>query len=402
MDIRILPGPLSGAIAAIPSKSAAHRALICAALAEGETRIYCPALSKDIEATAACLSALGAGIDYREGSFFVSPIGTLRQGALLNCGESGSTLRFLLPVVCALGCEARIKMEGRLPQRPLSPLWEELERHGALLSRPEEDIIAVSGRLRPGEYRIRADVSSQFISGLLFALPLLEGDSSLELEGSIESIGYIHMTQRVLRLFALEPDFDGRCWKIGKDAAFRSPGELSVEGDWSNAAFWLAASALSGGGIEVSGLDASSAQGDRAVIEAIARIRAGDAVIDAKDIPDLVPILAVVAAGSVGRTEFINAGRLRIKESDRIASVCRMIRALGGRCTELAEGLTVEGCGSLLGGVVDGENDHRIVMSAAVAAIVCKEPVTILGAGAAAKSYPRFFDDYRTLGGRTL
>ena len=402
MDITILPGPLSGSVAAIPSKSAAHRALICAALAEGETKIYCPALSKDIEATADCLRALGAGIDYREGSFFVSPIGTVRQGAILNCGESGSTLRFLLPVVCALGCEAKIRMEGRLPQRPLSPLWEELERRGARLFRPEEDVITVSGRLRPGEYRIRADVSSQFISGLLFALPMLDGTSSLELEGSIESIGYIRMTERVQRLFSLQLPFADRRYSIASSAAYRSPGELSVEGDWSNAAFWLAASELSGGSVHVEGLDDSSAQGDKAVIEAIARIRAGGAVIDAKDIPDLVPILAVAAAGSVGRTEFINAGRLRIKESDRIASVCRMLRALGGSCTELAEGLIVEGSGSLRGGQVDGENDHRIVMSAAVAAIICSGPVTILGAKAAAKSYPGFFDDYRMLGGKTL
>lgn len=402
MDITILPGSLSGSIAAIPSKSAAHRALICAALAKGDTEIYCPALSKDIEATADCLRALGAHIDYREGRFHVRPIEKVPRKATLSCGESGSTLRFLLPVVCALGCEAEIGMEGRLPQRPLSPLWEELERHGALLRRPAADVIALSGKLSAGEYRIRADVSSQFISGLLFALPLLEGDSSLELEGRIESIGYINMTERVQRLFGLELPFDGRRYEIARCTVYRSPGSIDVEGDWSNAAFWLAASELSGGGIEVTGLDESSAQGDRAVMEAISAIRSGDAVIDAKDIPDLVPVLAVVAAGSKGRSEFINAGRLRIKESDRIASVCRMIRALGGQCTELAEGLIVEGSGSLCGGRVDGENDHRIVMSAAVAATICKEPVTILGAQAAAKSYPRFFDDYRMLGGKTL
>ena len=402
MDISILPGPLSGRIAAIPSKSAAHRALICAALAKGETDIYCPALSKDIEATADCLRALGAKIDYREGSFHVRPIEKPRPMADLNCGESGSTLRCLLPVVCALGCGARIKMEGRLPQRPLSPLWEELERHGAVLSKPEDDIISVSGKLMSGEYRIRADISSQFISGLLFALPMLEGESRLELEGNIESIGYIHMTERVQRLFGLELPLEGRAYRIPSSAAYRSPGSIAVEGDWSNAAFWLTASMLSGGGIEVTGLDETSAQGDRAVMDALAKIRAGGAVIDAKDIPDLVPVLAVAAAGSVGRTEFINAGRLRIKESDRIASVCRMIKALGGECTELPEGLIVEGCGSLRGGTVDGENDHRIVMSAAVAAIICKEPVTIVGAQASAKSYPGFFDDYRMLGGKTL
>lgn len=401
MDITILPTPLSGSIAAIPSKSAAHRALICAALSKTETEIFCPSLSKDIEATADCLRALGAEIDYLEGSFHVRPIDALNKMATLPCGESGSTLRFLLPVVCALGGGARLKMEGRLPQRPLSPLWEELIAHGAKLSHESEDTILVSGGLEGGSYKIRADVSSQFISGLLFALPLLEEDSSIELVGNIESIGYINMTQKVQSLFGLHIPFDGRRFEIEANSAYRSPGSIAVEGDWSNAAFWLAAGELSGG-IDVTGLDESSAQGDRAVIEAIRAIRSGDAVIDAKDIPDLVPILSVVAAAAKGRTEFINAGRLRIKESDRIASVCRMIRAMGGECQELSEGLIVEGSGRLRGGTVDGENDHRIVMSAAVAAIICDNPVTILGAEASAKSYPAFFEDYRKLGGKTL
>ena len=402
MDITICPAPLSGSIAAIPSKSAAHRALICAALAKGETEIFCPSLSRDIEATAACLSALGAEIEYENGSFQVRPIEKLRRDAYMNCGESGSTLRFLLPVVCALGGGARIKMEGRLPQRPLSPLWEELIAHGAELSHESGDTILAGGRLESGSYKIRADISSQFISGLLFALPLLEGESSIELEGSIESIGYINMTRKVQQLFALDIGFENRIFSIGADSVCRSPGRIAVEGDWSNAAFWLAAGALSGTGLSVTGLDENSAQGDRAVIDSIARIRSGGAVIDAKDIPDLVPILAVTAASVKGRTEFVNAGRLRIKESDRIASVCRMIRALGGECEELAEGLAVEGRGRLRGGTVDGENDHRIVMSAAVAAIICDAPVTILGAQASAKSYPAFFEDYRKLGGKIL
>lgn len=402
MQITILPGPLSGSIAAIPSKSAAHRALICAALAKGDTRIYCPAVSKDIQATADCLAALGASIEYSEGCFLVSPIGKVRENALLDCGESGSTLRFLLPVVCALGGSARIKMHGRLPQRPLSPLWEELEAHGARLSRAEGDTILVSGALESGKYRIRADISSQFISGLLFALPVLAGESSIELLGDIESAGYIEMTTGVMDNFGLRVALRERSFHIPAGSCFLSPGHVRVEGDWSNAAFWLAAGELSGGGISVGGLEENSSQGDRAVIDAIARIRCGDAVIDAKDIPDLVPVLSVVAAGSEGVTEFINAGRLRIKESDRIASVCRMLRALGGQCTELPQGLVVQGSGRLRGGTVDGENDHRIVMSAAVAAVICDEPVTVLGSEAAGKSYPNFFNDYIALGGKIL
>lgn len=399
MLIRIEPAKLHGSIKAIPSKSAAHRLLICAALADKETSISCPALSKDIEATAQCLAALGAGIEYNEGVFYVRPIDKVNENALLDCGESGSTLRFLLPVVCALGGGARIKMHGRLPQRPLSPLWEELERHGAELSRPENDVISVSGRLEAGDYRIRADISSQYISGLLFALPVLERESSLCLEGNIESAGYIDMTRQAQKAFGLDLPFDGRDFTVPAEANYTSPGTADVEGDWSNAAFWLAADALSGGSLEVTGLRADSLQGDKAVVALIESIRAGNAVVDVKDVPDLVPVLSVMAAVSPGKTEFINGARLRIKESDRISSVCRMLRALGARCEEKAEGLVVTG-GRLSGGTVDSENDHRIVMSAAVAAIACEGPVTILGAEAADKSYPAFFEDYKKLGGK--
>ena len=401
MKISIEPRPLKGEIDAIPSKSAAHRLLICAALADRETLIYCPVLSKDIEATAACLCALGADIKYRDGSFHVRPIEKVNTNASLDCGESGSTLRFLLPVVCALGGGASIKMHGRLPQRPLSPLWEELEAKGAKLSRPEEDIISVSGKISAGDYSIRADISSQYVSGLLFALPLLEGDSSLELSGNIESIGYIDMTCQAQREFGLDCGFDGRTFKIPARVGYTSPGTANVEGDWSNAAFWLAADALSGGGLKINGLRHDSLQGDSAVVELIDEIRRGNAIVDVSNVPDLVPVLSVVAAVSPGKTEFIKAGRLRIKESDRISSVCRMLRALGAECEELAEGLIVHG-GKLCSGSVDGENDHRIVMSAAVAAIACTKPVTIIGAEAVEKSYPTFFEDYKKLGGKIL
>jgi len=398
MNITIKPAALSGSIQAIPSKSAAHRLLICAALAEGETKILCPALSKDIEATASCLAALGADIAYSGGTFTVRPIEKVKENAVLDCGESGSTLRFLLPVVCALGGTAKIKMHGRLPQRPLSPLWEELCAHGAVLLRPEEDVIAVSGRLSPGDYSIRADISSQYVSGFLFALPMIKGESSLELRGNIESAAYIRMTSQAQEIFSLSLPLEGRHYKITAEAKYISPGTAQVEGDWSNAAFWLAANELSGGSIELFGLREDSVQGDKEAVNIIQNILSGSTVVDVKDVPDLVPILSVVAAVSPGTTEFINGGRLRIKESDRITSVCNMLRALGADCEEKPEGLIVRG-GKLRGGTVDGENDHRIVMSAAVAAIACSVPVTIIGAEAAAKSYPAFFEDYKKLGG---
>ena len=402
MQIRISPAPLSGTIKAIPSKSAAHRLLICAALGSGSVELGCRSLSKDIIATADCLKALGAEIEYKDGIFHVQPLKASDEIAFMDCGESGSTLRFLLPVVCALGREARIKMHGRLPERPLSPLWEELIAHGCELWYPEKDVLAVKGKLKGGSFRIRADVSSQFISGLLFALPLLNEDSSIELIGNIESAGYIDLTREAQKKFGFDAGFDGRIFTVPATAGYVSPSVAEVEGDWSNAAFWLVANELSSGELKISGLDENSAQGDKAVVQAIEAIKGGNAVIDVRDIPDLLPVLAVLAAVSPGRTEFINAGRLRIKESDRLKAVRNMLETLGGSCTELEDGLIIQGCKGLKGGSVDSANDHRIAMSAAVAAIACDEAVTVIGAEAVEKSYPLFWKDYETLGGQLI
>ena len=401
MRVTITPGPLRGSLRAIPSKSQAHRLLICAALADRPTVLDCSALNQDIAATAACLNALGAGVEYRCGQFRVTPIRRPVSGAELDCGESGSTLRFLLPVVCALGAEGRFLLRGRLPERPLSPLWEELEQHGAVLGRPARDAVSFSGQLRSGEYRIPGDISSQYVSGLLFALPLLEGESTLIPVNRLESAGYIEMTKRAQALFGLRWSGDraGETWRLLSDRQYRSPGTAEVEGDWSGAAFWLAADALSDGEITVTGLDPDSAQGDRAAAELIPRIRRGGAVIDLSGVPDLAPPLAAVAAATPGETRFVNAGRLRLKESDRLQSVCAMVNALGGEAKEEPEALIVRGKDCLRGGTVDSCRDHRIAMAAAVAAIRCREPVRILGAEAVEKSYPAFWEDYRRLGG---
>lgn len=402
MDIIIKPSNLHGEIKAIPSKSMAHRLLVLAALADRATDISCPELSRDIEATVSCLRAMGAGIEHINGVFHVEPIKSVTANAQLDCGESGSTLRFLLPVVCALGGGAEIRMQGRLPQRPLSPLLDVLAAHGAEFSRDEDDVLHVSGKLSSGEYSIRADITSQFVSGLLFALPLLEGESSLELTGSVESAGYIDMTRQAQKAFGVEFAAEGKCYTIPANVRYISPGEAIVEGDWSNSAFWFAADCLSKGEIKVTGLDEASLQGDKAVIELIELIRQGSCKIDVKNIPDLVPVLSVVAAVGKGKTEFTNAGRLRTKESDRLAAIRRMLISLGAECVEKEEGLIVYGQPKLRGGVVGGENDHRIVMSAAVAAIVCESPVRISSAEAVEKSYPGFFEDYRKLGGEIL
>ena len=382
MDLTITPGKLSGSITAIPSKSQAHRLLICAAFSDGPTELICPATNRDIEATCDCLKALGANITRTDTSYLVEPMKIPPEKATLNCCESGSTLRFMLPIVGALGVEATFHMEGRLPQRPLSPLWEEMERMGCTLTRPTENTIRCQGQLKAGNYSISGSVSSQFITGLLFALSLIEGETHLEVTGKIESQPYITMTEKAMALF---------------DAPrYHSPGKVLVEGDWSNGAFFLGAKAL-GNPLEVSNLNPDSPQGDRVVFELLPRLEE-NITIDASDIPDLVPILSIVAGAKKGAT-FTNIQRLRIKESDRVASTIAMIEALGGKAQSTEDTLTVYGTG-YRGGTVDSVNDHRIAMSAAIASTVCTEPVTILGAEAVKKSYPHFWEEFSRLGGK--
>jgi len=382
---------ISGTIAAIPSKSAAHRLYICAALAESPTEITCQGTSKDIEATKACLAAMQNG------------------DSLLPCGESGSTLRFLLPVAAALGLEVDFNMEGRLPDRPLAPLDAQLEAHGVKLSRPRHELLHVSGKLEPGDFVLPGNVSSQYISGLLFALPLLEGTSTLTITGKIESAPYIAMTLDALSQFGVRPKLENNVYTISP-TPYRSPGAAVVEGDWSNAAFWLCAGALSGP-VTVTGLKPDSLQGDQAIFTLLSQFGAkteqhGDAYtvspgtlhaidIDAAAIPDLVPVLSIIAAAAEGTTRIYNAGRLRIKESDRIKTVCAMLTNLGADAEETADGLLIHGGKSLTGGTVDSANDHRIAMSAAIAGILCD--VTVERAEAVSKSYPKFWEDFEKM-----
>lgn len=392
MDICITPKKLYGNINAIPSKSQAHRMLICAAFSDQPTTLICPETNRDIEATANCLTALGAGITWLSNGYRVKPIEEVPFRASLPCQDSGSTLRFLLPIAGALGVDTVFQMTGRLPQRPLTPLWEEMERMGCTLTRPTADTIRCTGRLRSGEYAINGTVSSQFITGLLFALSLLPGQSRLQVLGKLESAPYVSMTLAAMERFGISCNdycFPG-------NGRFHSPGTVTVEGDWSNAAFFLAAQAL-GSPIQVGNLNPDSPQGDRACARLLPELK-DKLTISAADIPDLVPILAVTAAANQGAV-FTDIGRLRLKESDRVASVMDMLRALGGQAEANDTTLTVYGTG-LHGGTVDSRNDHRIAMSAAIAATVCDSPVTILGAQCVEKSYPKFFTDYTSLGGQ--
>ena len=382
MDITITPGKLSGNVAVIPSKSQAHRYLICAALATTETTLICPDTSKDIEATAECLRALGADIQRTDGGYRILPIKNIPPKAILNCYESGSTLRFMLPIVGALGVDATFQLSGRLPQRPLSPLWEEMERMGCSLSRPTESTIHCCGKLESGDYTMDGSVSSQFITGLLFALPLIDGKANLSITGRLESKPYITMTENAIKAF----HYPGK----------PSPGTIAVEGDWSNGAFWLTATAL-GSNVTVTNLNENSVQGDKAIADILPRLHSGTPTISAADIPDLVPIMAVAAAANRGAV-FTDIARLRLKESDRVASVIAMITALGGKADATENTLTVYGA-KLTGGTVDSCNDHRIAMAAAIASTVCTKPVTISGAECVNKSYPAFWDEFNRLGG---
>ena len=379
MDITLMPRPLRGEVTVIPSKSHAHRLLICAAFADKPTHLRCDDTNRDIEATADCLRALGAEISRTESGYTVLPAREVPETAVLNCRESGSTLRFMLPIVGALGVDATFHMEGRLPKRPLSPLWEEMERMDCALSRPTETTIRCQGKLKSGKYSIDGGVSSQFITGLLFAHALMDG-CTLEITGKLESKPYVDLTKAALSLFKNR----------------RSPGYVAVEGDWSNGAFWLAANAL-GSDLTVRGLNADSLQGDRVVVDILQQLVVGTPTVSAADIPDLVPVLAVCAAAKQGAV-FTDIRRLRLKESDRVASVIAMIKNLGGRAEADENRLTVYGTG-LTGGTVDSVNDHRIAMAAAIAATVCTNPVTILGAEAVQKSYPAFWAEYTRLGG---
>lgn len=418
MKRMISPGARTGRVHIPASKSQAHRLLICAALGEETCEIVCDGVSADIAATAKCLNALGAKVERTETGFLVSPIQKVPEGCCeLLCGESGSTLRFLLPVVGALGAQAAFHREGRLPQRPLAPLDGVLTAHGMTLSE-EGDLLLCSGQLQAGNYEIAGNVSSQYISGLLMALPRLTGESTLTVTGTLESAAYIAMTEDALRLSGVEFSKNDASYAIPGGQRFRLPARTAVEGDWSNAAFFLCMGALAKGGVRVEELNLKSSQGDRGVLDVLRRFGAevtehGDAVtvrrgalhgvmIDAAPIPDLIPVLSVVASVAEGETRVENAYRLRLKESDRLKSTANLLRALGGQVEEKEDGLVITGVPALHGGAVETQNDHRLAMSAATAACAATGEITVDNDGCVAKSYPRFWEDFSSLKGEGL
>lgn len=406
MNVTITPAALRGTVTPPPSKSQAHRLIIAAALSDGFCKLSNVDLSEDIQATLRCMRTLDAD---------ASADGTIIRGAdlvdgheepapeVMDCGESGSTLRFLIPVSLALKGGGKFTGHGRLMERPQEPYFA-LFREKGIFYEQKDGVLTVRGKLTPGVYTLPGNVSSQFITGLLYALPLLEGDSEIRLTTDLESRGYVDMTLDALERFGVKAEYDGK-------RTFRVPGNqyyqhqnLAIEADWSNAAFWYGASFL-GCPVEIGGLDQASVQGDQAIARFYEQMGGkGSLELDVSQCPDLVPPLAAMAALRAGETTaIVNAGRLRIKESDRLATVTEVLNALGAQVEEYEDHLVIHGKEKLAGGVtVSGHNDHRIAMMAAIAAIRCEEPVTITGAECVKKSYPRFWEDYRRLGGELI
>lgn len=431
MDAIIRQGTLTGQIPAISSKSMAHRLLILAALAPAPTELACNTTSEDIDATVRCLEALGARVERVEGGFHVTPlpgrpdddnVPDALAGASLDCGESGSTLRFMLPVLGALGKGGALTGHGRLAQRPLSPLYEQLQAHGLTMSAQGSFPLAVGGRLQPGRFVLPGDVSSQYVTGLLLAAPLLASPTEILVSEPVQSRPYIKLTVNALKAFGVpvltsRESVGGRAVSVYTVSPTRlvSPGSCTVEGDWSNAAFWLAAGAAAPLGVTVTGLDLASSQGDRSAMAALAAFgariaRRGHAVratrdhprptsLDVSNFPDLVPPLAATAAMIPGTSALTNAGRLRLKESDRVETVSACLTAFGVPVRIEGDDIVIEGRGTLRAAEVDAANDHRIAMMAAVLASQAPGESVIHDAGCVAKSYPTFWEDFARLGG---
>lgn len=414
MDIRIMPSKLSGKLNTPPSKSAAHRAAICAALSRGASILSPIQPTADMLATISAASALGAKANLNGDTLKISGIEKAPDSAVLDCGESGSTLRFFVPVAAALGVDASFRGHGRLPERPMEDLVRVLSNNGVTITKNDGEILSCSGKLKPGVFEIGGDVSSQYITGLLFALPLLDGDSSIKLTTPLESRGYVDMTIAAQSRFGVDiaETSDGFFVKGNQEY---NPQNFEVEGDYSSAAFWLTAAAI-GGSIRLSGLDLNSKQGDRRILELLtgcgAEVKYGRSHIsvkrgllkgfdaDVSQIPDIMPILAVAATFSNGVSRLYNARRLRLKESDRLAAVTAGLRELGAGIIEKADEITVIGQDWLRGGgKVDSYGDHRIAMSMSIAAAFCRKPSVILGAECVNKSYPDFYKDFAGLGG---
>lgn len=415
-NVLINPGRLAGTVTIPPSKSMCHRAVICAGLSRGTSNIGNVIFSQDIEATLNAMDSLGVDISRGQNTINIKGNGSLEiKNDVINCNESGSTLRFLIPIAAVTGKKVEFTGQGRLIDRPLAQYYEIFEEQNIKYANENGKLpLKIEGRLSPGEYRIKGNVSSQFISGLLFALPLLEGDSKIIITTPLESKPYVELTIQMLKYFSINIENNEYKEIIIKGNQKYIAADYSVEGDFSQAAFWLAAGTL-GADVACMGLNINSLQGDKVIMNIIEQMggkiliendrvqalpsQTNGRVIDVSQCPDIVPVLAVLAALSNGTTEIINAGRLRIKESDRLRAISCELNKIGADVEERPEGLIIKGKKNLRGGLVSSWNDHRIAMALAVASVKCTEPVIIKDADCVKKSYPGFWEDFQRLGG---
>lgn len=414
-DVKFSPFVPNGTVNVPPSKSDVHRAIICAAMANGVSRISPVALSNDIKATIGCIKALGADAVLENNVLTVYGTNMYKnKTALLDCGESGSTLRFFIPIAAVGNINATFVGKGKLPQRPIGIFTEALPKAGTVCKTEGGLPLEIKGQLKSGIFEIPGNVSSQFITGLLLALPILESDSEIVLTSPLESVGYIAMTIRTMKQFGVNIQATEKGWHIKGGQSYKTC-DYTTDGDWSQAAFFMVLGAVSGK-VTVKGVAKDSTQGDKKCTEILARFGAKVTqldnevtvekgklkaiTIDASQIPDLVPVLSVCAAFAEGTTKIINAERLRIKECDRLKATAELLNNLGGKVKELSDGLEITGVSSLKGGNVNGYNDHRIVMSAAVCAARSDEDITATFAMSINKSYPDFYIDYNSIGGK--
>lgn len=414
MEVKIRPSKLIGRVAAPSSKSFSHRMLIAAALAGGVSEIKNISVSKDIDATIGALNALGANI-YRDGSTYtVMGIKQPSEKAVLDCCESGSTLRFIIPIAAALGCECEFHGSGKLPERPIVPYIREMGKKGVIITR-EEGVMpfTMSGKLIGGDYLLEGDISSQFVTGLLFALPLCDEDSVIRLTSKLESKPYADMTVSALKHFGIEisesEDENGFTMYSIKGGQKYKSADCSVEGDYSQAAFFFVANVL-GSEVTVDNLNINSVQGDKKILEIMQKIgynkknnsnlhRLESFTADVSDIPDLVPILTVLGSFTSDTCRIIGAKRLKIKESNRLSAIADALNAIGGKVKVFDDALEIQPVDAFHSGKIDGCNDHRIVMASAIASTVSDGEIIITDAEAVTKSYPDFWKDFASLGG---
>ncbi|MDE6103546.1 MAG: 3-phosphoshikimate 1-carboxyvinyltransferase [Oscillospiraceae bacterium] len=402
MNIIITPTKLKGTVNIPSSKSMTHRMLICASLAKGISKISNITFSKDIYATIDALKAMGADIQIDNDNVIVNGINNIPDNADIDCCESGSTLRFLIPITAALGIHSTYTGQGRLPERPITPYIRELTKNGIIFEYHNTMPFTMTGQLKPGKFKLEGNISSQFITGMLFALPLLNGDSEIIMTSDLESKPYADMTIQCLNTFGIEILETNNGYFIKGNQNYKSQNTI-VEGDYSQAAFFYVANIL-GNNIKMNNLTENSSQGDKKIVEITEQLCYNENneptgfSINAADIPDLVPILGVLGTFCKDKSLISGAERLKIKESDRLETTAAVLNALGGNVTVKNDGLTIKHS-KLKGGITDSFGDHRIAMSAAIAATICSEPVIIKNADSVEKSYPSFFKDYQKLGG---